>query len=575
MSTSFSSREPSFMAQTSTLAMILAGVIADESLTKRQRQDLASALRTVAKALGRPLDDLSAHPGQLRDRLKDFVPAMAGISPGRWANTMSLTRQALKRAGLVHVPARSRVPFAPRWTALFRLLQEKQARLGLTRFARYCTVRGIDPGEVGDATFAAYLEDLTTASLSELPRKLQRRAVVIWSRMAEATSDWPQQAVTIPDYRRTYALPWKSFPPTLKRDVDAYLDHQAGTDILDDAGFKPLRPASIRTLAHELSIYLSALVHSGHDPQGLRLLSDAVAVPVVKDGLRFFLERAKRRSTEPSNAQAHRIAFRVRCLAQHWVKVDAAHLLALRRLCKNLDPGHAGMTEKNRSRLRQFDDPDNVQKLVRLPEKLVQAVVHSKAPSRAEALLLQSALAVEVLLMLPIRRANLAGLNLERHFARSRRGVVHLVIPGHEVKNGTGIEAILPPQTVQLLDLYIARYRPLLLTEASPWLFPGVGNRPKSRERLGLQIGACVKRHCGLLVNPHLFRHIAAKLYLDAYPGAYGVVRLLHGHKSVDTTTRFYCGEETAAAIQHYDAHILDVRRRATAGASASTRSRR
>ena len=71
------------------------------------------------------------------------------------------------------------------------------------------------------------------------------------------------------------------------------------------------------------------------------------------------------------------------------------------------------------------------------------------------------------------------------------------------------------------------------------------------------------------------FRHIATKLYLDAHPGAYGVVRLLHGHKSVDTTTRFYCGEETAAAIQHYDAHILNVRGRAPAGASASTRSRR
>lgn len=155
MSTCFLSRKPSFTAQNSTLATILAGVIADESLTKRQRQDLASALHTVAKALGRPLDDLSAHPGQLRDRLKDFVPAMAGISPGRWANAISLTRQALKRAGFVHVPARSRMPFAPQWTALFRLLQQKQARLGLTRFARYCTTRGIDPEDVGDATFAA------------------------------------------------------------------------------------------------------------------------------------------------------------------------------------------------------------------------------------------------------------------------------------------------------------------------------------------------------------------------------------------------------------------------------------
>ena len=87
---------------------------------------------------------------------------------------------------------------------------------------------------------------------------------------------------------------------------------------------------------------------------------------------------------------------------------------------------------------------------------------------------------------------------------------------------------------------------------------------------LRAQIIDCVKQRCGLLVNPHLFRHIAAKLYLEAHPGAYGVVRLLHGHKSVDTTTRFYCGTETAAALQHYDDHILQLR-----GAPAPARRQR
>jgi integrase len=61
----------------------------------------------------------------------------------------------------------------------------------------------------------------------------------------------------------------------------------------------------------------------------------------------------------------------------------------------------------------------------------------------------------------------------------------------------------------------------------------------------------------GLRVNPHLFRHIAAKLYLDSNPGGYGVIRLLHGHQSVDTTTQYYCGTEAPAAVRHYDEHIL------------------
>lgn len=540
-----------------TLATVLAHIGASEVLTSRQRQDLSSALRTVARVLGRPPEEVSAHPGQLRDRLKGFVPATAGLSPRRWANAASLARQAFKHAGIAVVPGRSCLPFSPGWTALFRLVEEKYDRVALSRLARYCTSRDIEPAAVGNVVFAAFLEDLSTASMSESPRKVQRRAAVVWTKFARSIPSWPQQPITVPDYRRTYALPWSSFPLSLKADLDAYLDRLAGGDVLDAMDRRPLRPASLKSLKHELGIYVSALVHRGHDPQTLRTLRDVVTVPLVRDGLRFFLDRAQNRST----AQAFRIAFRVRGLAQHWVGVDAAHLAALRKLCKNLDPGQSSMTAKNRSRLRQFDDEANIRKLVNLPAELAAQVARCKEPTAAEALLLQTALAVEVLLMVPMRRKNLAHLDLERHFSRTRGGVAHLVIPAHEVKNSTEIAAVLPPPTVRLLDLYVQRYRPLLLAEPSPWLFPGLADRPKSLERLGLQISGTIKRQTGLLVNTHLFRHIAAKLFLDANPGAYGVVRLLHGHKSVDTTTNFYCGAESNAAFQQYDLQVIAPRR--------------
>ena len=554
MTTSPLSRRPP-QASMPTLATILAGVVEDATLTKRQRQDTSSALRTVGRALRRPLDDLPAHPELLRAQLKGFAPTMAGLSVSRWNNALSLTRQALSRAGLIQVPARSRVALAPAWAGLCRLARSIDATplFGLSRFARYCSDRAIAPETVDNAVFAAFLDDLTRASMSELPRKVQRRAVVAWTRLAGLSPSWPQQSVTIPDYRQTYAIPWSSFPPSLKQDVDAYLHRLAGADILEERDFKPLRPASITTLRQELSSYVSALVHRGHDPRTLRSLQDVVAIPVLKSGLRFFLDR----TGEHSTALAHRIALRVTSLARHWVKVDPEHLVALRALRKRLDPGHDGMTEQNRSRLRQFDDPDNVRNLVTLPARLAVEVARCKIPSRAEALLMQTAVAIEILLMNPVRRTNLADLNLERHFIRTRKNVVRLVIPRHEVKNDVGIDSTLPAQTVRLIDLYLERYRPLLLEQPSPWLFPGLADRPKSRERLGRQISETIKRVTGLLVNPHLFRHIAAKLYLKAHPGAYGVIRLLHGHKSVDTTTRFYCGHETDDAFDRYDAHIL------------------
>jgi integrase len=219
-----------------------------------------------------------------------------------------------------------------------------------------------------------------------------------------------------------------------------------------------------------------------------------------------------------------------------------------------------GISAKNRSRLRQFDDPRNVEALLKLPNKLVAEVPANGRPSAAQALVVQTAVAIELLLMVPMRRQKLTNLNINEHFSRTRDGVVHLVIPGHQVKNSVPIEAILPAVTVQLLDLYLTRYRPALLSTPSPWLFPGVADRPKSCERMALQISDCIKERLGLLVNVHLFRHFAAMVKLDRHPGDYGSVRFLHGHKQVQTTMRYYCTLEAKSAFKHYDDDIIALR---------------
>src|SRR5215469_7158520 len=40
--------------------------------------------------------------------------------------------------------------------------------------------------------------------------------------------------------------------------------------------------------------------------------------------------------------------------------------------------------------------------------------------------------------------------------------------------------------------------------------------------------------------GPHQFRHLVAKLYLDRHPDAFETVQRLLGHKSRETTMRFY-----------------------------------
>jgi integrase len=68
-------------------------------------------------------------------------------------------------------------------------------------------------------------------------------------------------------------------------------------------------------------------------------------------------------------------------------------------------------------------------------------------------------------------------------------------------------------------------------------------------------------KHTGIRLTPHQFRHVAAKLLLDARPGHYEVVRKLLGHKNLSTVYESYSGTETQAAINLYDDVILERKR--------------
>ena len=92
--------------------------------------------------------------------------------------------------------------------------------------------------------------------------------------------------------------------------------------------------------------------------------------------------------------------------------------------------------------------------------------------------------------------------------------------------------------------------------------FPGRDGGHKTTTVLRCQITGTILQETGLEVNPHLFRHIAAKLHLEANPGEYEVVRRVLGHTDIKTTTDFYAGAEGTAAARHFDQTILGLRKR-------------
>ena len=76
-----------------TLADVVAAV-RSAALPPRRRQEIAAALRTAARALGRPPERVPADPRRLAALLAEVAPLAIGLSPGRWANVRSLVGAA-------------------------------------------------------------------------------------------------------------------------------------------------------------------------------------------------------------------------------------------------------------------------------------------------------------------------------------------------------------------------------------------------------------------------------------------------------------------------------------------------
>jgi len=226
------------------------------------------------------------------------------------------------------------------------------------------------------------------------------------------------------------------------------------------------------------------------------------------------------------------------------------------------------------TRLRPFNEPENVSALLALPQELMRQARRHRNPQRG-AVRAQMAVAIEILLMAPIRMRNLVNLDIEQNLVRSVRGrALHIVIGSEDVKNQEALEHPLPLESSALIDTYIEKFRPHLALKNGTALFPGIGSHPKNQDAFGTQISRTIRAHTGLRVHPHLFRHLGAKLYLDANPGDYETVRRVLGHRSLQTTVDFYTGLETPAAVRHFDKTILNLRTESTEKSAKRTKRR-
>jgi integrase len=427
----------------------------------------------------------------------------------------------------------------------------------LSRFFSYASMNGIRPDDVDDGTVTDFTESLKRNSLLERQTQIVRGLCLAWNRCAEKLEAWPAARLTVPNRRRDYAFPPAAYPASFVADVQAYIAHLAGSDLFDVTGRTRASPATLRDVRMCLFAMAAALIHSGRAPDTIRSLADLITPDAVKTVLTFLWSRNGKRKT----GHVHNFALAALKIAKWWVKAPAEQIAALQAIRRQVDPQSTGMTERNRARLRQFDDPENLSRLINLPETIRRSMPGTGSVSYAAAHRVQLALAIGILLVAPMRMKNLAALHLGRHLIRARPGgVLHIVIPPEEVKNRTPLSFEIAHFLGELPDFYVAQCRPLLSRDPNGYLFPARGGGVKRPGLLGSQIKRLIAREVGISLNPHAFRHFSAKLFLAAHPGEYETVRLFLGHKSLSTTVSAYCGLEQGDALRRLDA-LIDTHR--------------
>ena len=216
-----------------------------------RRRDLRSAITSYAKLVGLPPSDIPLDLAAIRRTLDGMSPAQAGevrqalVQFWRSATPFSA---AIDASDLVPILRTKHVVLDAAWKTLLDPIKEERIRLGLSRFARWATLRRISRRSVrrhyrrlhcGNGRF-----DLLVRNVSD-----QRRSVAnAWNCLA----GWSESCRLVPVHLPSNAaaptrFPWEDLPTSFQDEGARYFTWASVPDPLDEgARAKALAPSTLR-----------------------------------------------------------------------------------------------------------------------------------------------------------------------------------------------------------------------------------------------------------------------------------------------------------------------------------------
>ena len=539
----------------------------DMSLSPRTRRELTSAIHSLALWLNRTPAEIPANHVFLRQAVRLLHPQTLGVSLGRLANVKSLLKRVLAAMGIATTGRSYLTPMSADWQTLYNSIPDQYDRLSMARFLRFLSGRGIAPEKASDSDVATFEMALTEEDLTAKPAIAVQSAVRAWNRLSGTVPGWPQRRLTPLLRRKRVTLEWDDLPPAFVADVERYLARQRGDDPTDpESPPRPLKPLSLRTRKYQIQQAASALQQQDVDISKFVGLADLCAPGHPRLVLQHMVDQYRRRKgagADPATSMISGMARTLLAIAKHYVQAPPDTVAELRRLAGRFQRHRTGMTEKNHHRLTPLDDPSRLFALLNHPRTEMTLIAQMKHPTRRDAVRYGTLLAIEILILAPMRIGNLAALNIDQHLklpGGRAGGEIGIVLPRSMVKNAQPLDFVIPVESAHLLRSYLERLRPLLLSRPSRALFPSYTDRPKRADTMSKQITRLMKLELGIEWHPHLFRHLAARTHLRSAPGDYETIRRVLGHRSAETTYNTYEGGEMRSSVTRYDALVAEIR---------------
>jgi hypothetical protein len=196
-------------------------------------RDFRSAVVGYAKLVGQSPSGIALDLAAIRDTLDRAVPGTETMSAKRWANLRSDLAGAIAASGLRPMLRTVDVELDQAWHELLDPIKDQRIRNGLSRFARWASLRQIDPKDIEDAAIERFVAELHAGTLVRQIRDQHRRVAVAWNRLA-ALEPWKLRMVQVPSSKPAPTrVAWEQLPASFRDDVERHLAWAAVPDPLD------------------------------------------------------------------------------------------------------------------------------------------------------------------------------------------------------------------------------------------------------------------------------------------------------------------------------------------------------